>query len=65
MKVYNEILMIAFYLGAGTWAERSVGYFREGSLEYGWWAILLTVVFTLLGSLNLVYVKLDAKKEAK
>lgn len=65
MKVYNEILMIAFYLGAGTWAERSVDYFREGSLEYGWWAILPTVVFTLLGSLSLTIVKNDNKKQVK
>lgn len=65
MKRYTQVLMIMCYLWAGVWVERMIDYFHAGNTEGGLWSILPIAVFCALGALNLVYVKLDAKKEAK
>lgn len=65
MKVYSQVLMILSYLLAGVWVEQMVAYFYAGNTVGGLRAILPVLGFMVLGSLNLMYVKLDAKKETK
>lgn len=65
MKVFSEVMMILSYLWAGIWVQRSTDYFYSRNTEGGWWSLLATIVFAVLGAINLAFVKQDAKKEAK
>ncbi len=65
MKVFNEVLMILCYMWTGVWVQRSTDYFISGNTEGGWWTLLATIVFAVLGAINLAFVKQDAKKEEK